>query len=53
MKLTYSLFVVALVVCTSVLQAADRKPIKALLITGGCCHDYAKQRMHTYGFSVH
>src|SRR4051812_5648855 len=24
--------------------AADAKPIKVLLITGGCCHDYAKQK---------
>lgn len=21
------------------------EPIKALLITGGCCHDYAKQKL--------
>jgi type 1 glutamine amidotransferase len=26
-------------------QAADPKPLKVLLITGGCCHDYAKQRL--------
>src|SRR5205085_9234213 len=27
------------------LQAADApKPLKILLITGGCCHDYAKQK---------
>ena len=25
-------------------QAADPKPLRALLITGGCCHDYAKQK---------
>ena len=25
-------------------QAADAKPLRALLITGGCCHDYAKQK---------
>jgi len=24
--------------------AADEKPLRALLITGGCCHDYAKQK---------
>jgi hypothetical protein len=24
--------------------AADQKPLRALLITGGCCHDYAKQK---------
>ena len=25
-------------------RAADAPPLKALLITGGCCHDYAKQK---------
>ncbi len=25
-------------------ETAKPKPIKALLITGGCCHDYAKQK---------
>ena len=25
-------------------RAADEKPIKALLILGGCCHDYANQQ---------
>jgi Trehalose utilisation len=24
--------------------ADDAKPLKALLVTGGCCHDYAKQK---------
>src|SRR5262245_30620419 len=24
--------------------AADVKPLRALLITGGCCHEYAKQK---------
>ncbi len=29
------------------------KPIKALLITGGCCHDYAKQKdILTQGISA-
>src|ERR1051326_7443128 len=27
------------------LLAAEAKPIRALLITGGCCHDYNKQRI--------
>ena len=27
----------------SVLVHAETKPLKALLIAGGCCHDYAKQ----------
>jgi Trehalose utilisation len=26
------------------LRAADGKPLRVLLITGGCCHDYAKQK---------
>ena len=25
-------------------QAQDPKPLKILLITGGCCHDYAAQK---------
>ena len=25
-------------------HAADVKPLRVLLITGGCCHDYAKQK---------
>src|SRR5438067_1140337 len=25
-------------------QPADDKPIRALLVIGGCCHDYAKQK---------
>ena len=24
--------------------SAQEKPLKALMITGGCCHDYAKQK---------
>ena len=28
------------------LAADDSKPLKALLVTGGCCHDYAKQKRH-------
>ena len=31
-------------VTASALFAADAKPLKVLLITGGCCHDYAKQK---------
>ena len=29
---------------TGELTAADKKPLRALLITGGCCHDYATQK---------
>ena len=25
-------------------HAADTKPLRVLLITGGCCHDYANQK---------
>ncbi len=28
----------------STLSAADTKPLKVLLITGGCCHDYVTQK---------
>jgi Trehalose utilisation len=37
-----SLFAVALTAVPA--HAADPKPLRALLITGGCCHDYAKQK---------
>jgi uncharacterized protein len=33
-----------LVLGAGVTQAETPKPLKALLITGGCCHDYAKQK---------
>ena len=26
-------------------QPATNKPIRALMITGGCCHDYDKQKL--------
>jgi len=32
------------VVTSSKVLGAEGKPIKALLITGGCCHDYARQK---------
>lgn len=36
---------VLLLVCATALRAADTpRPIRALLITGGCCHDYANQK---------
>jgi type 1 glutamine amidotransferase len=28
----------------SVVEAGEAKPIRALLVIGGCCHDYAKQK---------
>ena len=36
--------VAGLSLCASVASAADVKPLRVLLITGGCCHDYAKQK---------
>jgi len=40
-----TLLVIALVMAglTTGAFAAEAKPLKALLITGGCCHDYEKQ----------
>src|ERR1017187_2005010 len=35
----------ALILVTHPGSAADHsKPLKVLLVTGGCCHDYAKQK---------
>ena len=42
MKLIASLLLLALAV--PAFAADPPKPIRALLITGGCCHDYAKQK---------
>lgn len=37
--------VVVLAVCSSVCLAQDKpKPIKAMIVTGGCCHEYGKQK---------
>src|SRR5437868_7640159 len=36
-------FLVALVFSATA-HAQDDKPIRALLVLGGCCHDYAKQK---------
>ncbi len=35
---------VALAAITTTASRADDKPIKVLLVTGGCCHDYANQK---------
>ncbi|HKK19302.1 MAG TPA: ThuA domain-containing protein [Opitutales bacterium] len=46
MKRRHPLFTLLLILAAAPLQA-DKKPepvIKALLITGGCCHDYTAQR---------
>ena len=42
----FLLAVVALSVCGSELLIAEQqRPIRALLVTGGCCHDYARQKL--------
>ncbi|HMJ88361.1 MAG TPA: ThuA domain-containing protein [Candidatus Acidoferrum sp.] len=42
MKIISTLIIAACV--TSSLQAAEPKPLRMLLITGGCCHDYKEQK---------
>ena len=46
MRITFSVFCFTLIAFCGFAQAQDKapKPLKALLITGGCCHDYAKQK---------
>jgi hypothetical protein len=39
-----ALFIGLLAASVSLVFSADTKPIHALLITGGCCHDYARQK---------
>ena len=41
------LFAVVMVLAVSATRIgeAQEKPIRALLITGGCCHDYARQKL--------
>src|SRR5687768_7169698 len=36
--------ILAALLATTPLFAQEAKPLKVLLITGGCCHDYAKQK---------
>ncbi|MFT5527509.1 MAG: putative membrane-bound dehydrogenase-like protein, partial [Pirellulaceae bacterium] len=51
-------FVVAISLCLGILNRAhaidpNQKPIRALLITGGCCHDYTNQKeIITQGISA-
>ena len=40
--LLFALLCAATVLASAPTRAADAKPLRALLITGGCCHDYAK-----------
>lgn len=37
--------VLLLLLSTAILGHAETKPLKALLVAGGCCHDYAKQHV--------
>src|SRR4051812_24376772 len=41
-----TLFILALIVCVGagIVRAADVKPLKVLMVTGGCCHDYENQQ---------
>ncbi|CAN5694831.1 hypothetical protein BH11VER1_BH11VER1_15650 [soil metagenome] len=38
------LLTLALLTAVASLHAADTKPLRALLVCGGCCHDYAAQQ---------
>jgi len=40
----FGLAVISLVHGASNSHAAAAKPLRILLITGGCCHDYARQK---------
>jgi hypothetical protein len=42
--LTGALALISLGSATQSLQAEEAKPLRVLLITGGCCHDYAAQK---------
>ena len=46
MRNIFTICCITLIALTSLVRAEDKapKPLKALLITGGCCHDYAKQK---------
>ena len=41
----FKFFLVLLLAAVAGAQAADApKPLRALMVTGGCCHDYANQK---------
>ena len=44
MRTIFTFCCVTLLALAGQARAEDPKPLKALLITGGCCHDYAKQK---------
>src|SRR3954466_4969668 len=43
MKSVLLLFALAFLLAPA-LHAADAKPLKVLMVTGGCCHDYENQK---------
>ena len=48
-----ALLCLSLLVCARPTLAQDEKPIRALLVIGGCCHDYrAQQKIITEGVSA-
>lgn len=40
----HKLFCAAVLFCVTLLHAAETKPLRALMVGGGCCHDYPKQK---------
>jgi type 1 glutamine amidotransferase len=44
MRLRPFALILAVLVGPAVVSAADEKPIRALLVLGGCCHDYQAQK---------
>ena len=43
-RLCFSLLVTLAALCLAPAARADDKPIRALLVAGGCCHDYKHQK---------
>ena len=46
MRTIFSILCITLIAFSGLARAEDKAPkaLKALLITGGCCHDYSKQK---------
>src|SRR5688572_23087412 len=42
--LLFALLCAVTILTSAPARAAEAKPLRALLITGGCCHDYGKQK---------
>ncbi len=43
-RISTPLLLTSLITAASVASLSAAQPIRALLITGGCCHDYAHQK---------